>query len=83
MRKKYEVPDVCGNVRPRWRLLQQHLATGPEWYSVADRGEKRLFTNRSNRRGDDMKDNDGHAWRIWRTARDQLWRLRVDILLVD
>ena len=39
-------------VRPRWRLLQQ---SGPGWYSVAER-EERLFTNRSNQPGDDMKD---------------------------
>ena len=25
MRKKYAVPDMWDNVRPRWRLLQQHL----------------------------------------------------------
>ena len=57
-------------VRPRWRLLQQHLdATRPGWSSVAER-EERLFTNRSNQPGDDMKDevrtdDDWHAWRIW------------------
>ena len=38
-------------------------------YSVAER-EERLFTNRSNQPGDDMKDevrtdDDWHAWRIW------------------
>ena len=48
IRKKYDVPSMWGNVRPRWRLLQQHLeATGPGWYSEAER-EERLFTNRSN-----------------------------------
>ena len=66
MRKKYGVPGMWGTVRPRWRLLQQHLeATGPGWYSVAER-EERLFTNRSNQPGDDMKDevrtdDDWHA----------------------
>ena len=25
IRKKYDVPSMWGNVRPRWRLLQQHL----------------------------------------------------------
>ena len=40
IRKKYDVPSMWGNVRPRWRLLQQHLeATGPGWYSEAERGE--------------------------------------------
>ena len=81
IRKKYDVPSMWGNVRPRWRLLQQHLeATGPGWYSLAER-EERLFTNRSNQPGDDMKDelrtdNDFYAWSTWRTAKDQLWRLR-------
>ena len=75
------VPGMWGNVRPRWRLLQQHLeAAGLGWYSVAER-EERLFTNRSNQPGDDMKDevrtdDDWHACRIWRTTRDRLWRLR-------
>ena len=51
-RKKSDVRD---NIRLRWRLLQQHLETkGPGWYSLAER-EERLFTNRSNRPGDDMK----------------------------
>ena len=77
MRKKYGVPGMWGNVRPRWRLLQQHLeATGPGWYSVAER-EERLFTKRSNQPGDDMKDEvRTDAWRIWSTSRDRLWRLR-------
>ena len=45
-----------GNIRLRWRLLQQHLETkGPGWCPLAER-EERLFTNRSNRSGDDMKD---------------------------
>ena len=58
---------MWGNIRPRWRLLQQDLETkGPGWYSLAER-EKRLFTNRSNRPGDNMKDelrtnNDSYAW---------------------
>ena len=67
IRKKYDVPSMWGNVRPRWRLLQQHIeATGPGWYSVAER-EERIFTNRSNQPGDDMKDEvrtdeDVYAW---------------------
>ena len=56
MRKKYGVPGLWDTARPRWRLVQQHLeATGPGWYLVAER-EERLFTNRSNQPGDDMKD---------------------------
>ena len=81
IQKKYDVPSMWGNVRPLWRLLQQHLETkGPGWYSLAER-EERLFTNRSNQPGDDMKDelrtdNDSYAWSTWRTAQDQLCQLR-------
>ena len=34
IRKKYDVPSMWGNIRPQWRLLQQHLETkGPGWYT--------------------------------------------------
>ena len=85
MRKKYDVPSMWGNVRPIWRLLQQHIeATGPGWYSVAER-EERLFTNRSNQPGDDMKDevrtdDDWYAWNHWQTVKARLWRLRQPAL---
>ena len=88
LRKKYDAPSMWGNIRPRWRLLQQHLETkGPGWYSLAER-EERLFTNRSNRPGDDMKDelrtdHDSYAWSTWRTAQDQLWQLRQPALPVE
>ena len=81
IRKKYDVPSMWGNIYPQWRLLQQHLETkGPGWYPLAER-EERLFTNRSNRPGDDMKDelrtdSDPTAWRIWSTSQNQLWQLR-------
>ena len=81
IRKKYDAPSMWDNIRPRWRLLQQHLETkGPGWYSLAER-EERLFTNRSNRPGDDMKDelrtnSDPSAWSTWRTSQNQLWQLR-------
>ena len=81
IRKKYDVPSMWGNIRPRWRLLQQHLETkGPGWYPLAER-EEWLFTNRSNRPGDDMKDelrtdSDPSAWSTWRTSQNQLWQLR-------
>ena len=80
IRKKYDVPSMWGNIHPQWRLLQQHLETkGPGWYPLAER-EERLFTNRSNRPGDDMKDelrtdSDPTAWRIWSTSQNQLWQL--------
>ena len=85
IRKKYDVASMWGNIRPNWRLLQKHLETrGPGWYSLAER-EERLFTNRSNRPGDDMTDtlrtdNDAHAWYAWRTAHSQLWGLRQSAL---
>jgi len=81
MRKKYRVPGMWGTVRPQWPLLKQHLeATGPGWYSVKER-EERLFTNRSNQPGDDMKDevrtdDNWHAWRIWSTSWNRFLRLR-------
>ena len=53
-RKKYEVPGMWGNIHPQWRLLKNQLQTkGPGWYPVSER-EERLFTNRSNRPGDDI-----------------------------
>ena len=64
-----DVPSMWGNV-----------AWGPGWCSEAER-EERLFTNRSNQSGDDMKDevrtdDDFYAWSNWRTSKARLWRLR-------
>ena len=81
LRKKYDVLSMWGNLHPQWRLLKNQLETkGPGWYSLSER-EERLFTNRSNRPGDDMKDelrSDGDpvAWQAWRTRQNQLWQLR-------
>ena len=81
LRKKYDVQSMWGNLDPQWRLLKNQLETkGPGWYSLPER-EERLFTNRSNRPGDDMKDelrSDGDpvAWQAWRTTQNQLWQLR-------
>ena len=40
IRKNYHVASMWGNVRPRWRLLQQHLETkaldGSRWQNVPD-----------------------------------------------
>ena len=52
----------------------------PGWYPLSET-EERLFTNRFNRPRDDMKDElrtdgDPIAWRLWRTAQNQLWQLR-------
>ena len=63
--------DYCSSI---WKLK------GPGWYPLAER-EERLFTNRSNRPGDDMKDelrtdSDPTAWRTWRASQNQLWQLR-------
>ena len=56
LRKKYDVKTMWGDLDPQWRLLQSQLvARGPGWYSPADL-EERLFTNKSKRPGDDMKE---------------------------
>ena len=81
IRKKYDVPSMWGNIHPQWKLLRLNLETkGPGWYSLAER-EERLFTNRSTRPGDDMKDElrtdgDPIAWSNWSTSQNQLWQLR-------
>lgn len=72
---------MWGRIDPQWKLLKSQLeAKGPGRYSVSER-EERLFTNRSTRPGDDMKeelrsDGDHAAWQAWLTAQQQLWRLR-------
>ena len=74
--------SMWGNIDPQWRLLKNHLETkGPSWYPPTER-EQRLFTNRSNRPGDDMKDElrtdgDTMAWQTWYTAQSQLLQLRL------
>ena len=47
---------ACGaTFDPQWRLLKNQLETkGPGWCSLER--EERLFTNKSNRPGNDMKD---------------------------
>ena len=56
LRKKYDVRTMWGDLDPQWRLLQSQLETkGPGWYSPAELKE-RLFTNKSNRPGDDTKE---------------------------
>ena len=81
LRKKYDAPGMWGDIDPHWRLLQLNLETkGSGWYPPSER-EERLFTNRSHRPKDDMKDelrNDGDpiAWRLWSTAQNRLMQLR-------
>eukprot|EP00434_Breviolum_minutum_P045708 symbB.v1.2.041039.t1/scaffold7757.1/size9484/1 len=81
LRKKYDVQSMWGDLDPQWRLLQSQLETkGPGWYSPAELKE-RLFTNKSNRPGDDMKEalrTDGNtaAWQAWYAAQDLLRQLR-------
>ena len=48
------------------------------WYSPADLKE-RLFTNKSKRPGDDLKealrtDDDTIAWQAWNVAHDLIWQ---------
>ena len=79
LRRKYDVRSMWGDLDPQWRLLQSQLeAKGPGWYSPADRKE-RLFTNKSKRPGDDMKEalrTDGNtiAWQAWNVAHDLIWQ---------
>ena len=81
LRKKYDVQSMWGDLDPQWRLLKNQLETkGPGWYSLTER-EERLFTNKSNRPGDDMKDalrtdGDPAAWQAWSITQNQLWQLR-------
>ena len=54
------------------------MARGPGWYSSADLKE-RLFTNKSKRPGDDLKealrtDDDTVAWQAWNVAHDLIWQ---------
>ena len=80
LRKKYDVQSMWGDLDPQWRLLKNQLETkGPGWYSLTER-EERVFTNKSNRPGDDMKDalrtdGDPAAWQAWSTTQNQLWQL--------
>ena len=81
LRKKYDVQSMWGDMDPQWRLLQSQIETkGPGWYSPAER-EERLFTNKPNRPGDDMKealrtDGDTAAWQAWSITLNQIWHQR-------
>ena len=72
---------MWGDLDPQWRLLQNQLETkGPGWYSPAELKE-RLFANKSNRPGDDMKEalrTDGNtaAWQAWYAAQNLLRQVR-------
>ena len=79
LRRKYDVRTMWGDLDPQWRLLQSQLvARGPGWYSPAELKE-RLFTNKSKRPGDDLKealrtDDDTLAWQSWHVAHDLIWQ---------
>ena len=72
---------MWGDLDPQWQLLKSQLETkGPGWYSPAER-EERLFTNKSIRPGDDVKealrtDRNTAAWEAWSTTQYQLRQLR-------
>ena len=54
LRKKYDVLSMWDNIHPQWRLLKNQLETKG---LVGIRSlRERLFTDRSNRPGDDIKD---------------------------
>ena len=73
--------SMWGDLDPQWRLLKSQLETkGPGWYTPAER-EERLFTNKSNRPEDDMKEalrTDGNSavWQACTTTQNQLRQLR-------
>ena len=81
LRKKYDVRSMWGDLDPQWRLLQSQLETkGPGCYSP-DELKERLFTNKSNQPGVDMKEalrTDGNtaAWQAWSAAQHLLRQLR-------
>ena len=61
-------------------MKSQPETKGSGWYSPAER-EERLFTNKLNRPGDDMKealraDGDTAVWQAWSTTQNQLRQLR-------
>ena len=73
--------SMWGIISPNWDLLQQHLkALGPGYYTVADK-EEWLFNNRSNRPGDDLKDEvceatATEAWQFWTDQKSRFAQLR-------
>ena len=76
------VLSMWGHIEPQWRLLKSQLETkGPGWYSPLER-ERRLITNRSNRPGDDMKeelrDRGGHIGEASTCIRLVLTTISVD-----
>ena len=81
LRKKYDVQSMWGDLDPQWRFLQSQLETkglaGTHPLSL----KERLFTNKSNRPGDDMKEalrNEGNtaAWQAWYAAQNLLRQVR-------
>ena len=70
IRTKYQVPSMWGTIYPRWDLLKQHLMAWGPGYCTAEEREEWLFTNRSNKPGDDTKDevqedDAEEAWQHW------------------
>ena len=69
IRTKYQVPSMWGTIYPQWDLLKQYLeAWGPGYYTAEER-EEWLFTNRSNKPGDDMKEE------VREDEADEAWQL--------
>ena len=78
---------ACGATWIRCRLLKSQLETRKRlgWYFPAER-EERLFTNKSNRAGGDMKEalrTDGNiaVWQALTTTENQLRQLRQPALV--
>jgi len=81
IRARYQVASMWGIISPNWDLLHKHLmATGPGYYTVAQRQEW-LFDNRSNRPGDDLKDDVCpstaiEAWQFWNAQKHGFTQLQ-------
>ena len=81
IRIRYQVSSMWGTISPNSDLLHKHLtATGPGYYTVAER-EEWLFNNRSNRPGDDLKDDvcaatATEAWQFWTAQKHRFAQLQ-------
>ena len=74
-------PKHVGQRPPSMATFGESARNQKAWLVSALWERRALFTNRSNRPGDDVKDElrtdgDPMAWQAWRTAQNQLWQLR-------
>ena len=69
------------NSESHWDLLKQHLEVWGPGYYTAEKREEWFFTNRSNKPGDDMKDEvredeADEAWQLWTAEWNRMAQLR-------